>query len=407
MNYKITNANNFKYNKAFATITENNKEKNICIDTNGKILFELPEPNLQGMQFDFGEIAKIIRKNDNKIAIINTKGKFLTDFIYTKYKLWYDNNNLDLVQVQRNGNWGYIDTKGQELIPCMYNGGISCFSDGVCVVFHDKKPALIDTKNNIIIPFGIYQGIGICFNNTIPVKKGEKWGLIDKNNNILVDFIYDDLKNSAISNCNLFAAQKSDKWGIIDRLGEIREDFIYDEIIFDSKHVPYDNSGYWKIRKDSRFALYSSIKGKFITKFTYDCIGTESYGLFEVNIDDKYGFINNKGQEIIPIIYDATGQTFSEGLTYIKSDSKYGMINNSDEIIIPIEYKSINNSSENLIVVQNSQKQYGVINHANKVVIPFGKYDIINNYSCGYALVKNNNGYCYIDKSGKFLELKV
>ena len=51
----------------------------------------------------------------------------------------------------------------------------------------------------------------------------------------------------------------------------------------------------------------------------------------------KWGFINEKGEEIISYKYDHA-LDFQEGLAAVKMGSKYGYINMSGAIVIPLKY---------------------------------------------------------------------
>lgn len=51
-----------------------------------------------------------------------------------------------------NGLWGYIDTEGKEVIPCMYNRQVGCFSEGLaCVPSDDENGVKFINKNNEVV----------------------------------------------------------------------------------------------------------------------------------------------------------------------------------------------------------------------------------------------------------------
>ncbi len=62
--------------------------------------------------------------------------------------------------------WGYIDTEGNEVIPCMYNRHIGCFSEGLaCVPSDDENGVKFINKNNeVVLDKGFKFGsIAECF----------------------------------------------------------------------------------------------------------------------------------------------------------------------------------------------------------------------------------------------------
>jgi hypothetical protein len=73
--------------------------------------------------------------------------------------------------------------------------------------------------------------------------------------------------------------------------------------------------------------------------FIYISVGDFSEGLAFVlkDEDGKWGFIDNRGNIVIPNIYDDE-MSFSEGLASVKKDGKYGYINNQGEEVISFIY---------------------------------------------------------------------
>ena len=56
--------------------------------------------------------------------------------------------------------WGYIDTEGNEVIPCMYNRHVGCFTEGLaCVPSNDENGIkFINKKNETIIDYSYVYG---------------------------------------------------------------------------------------------------------------------------------------------------------------------------------------------------------------------------------------------------------
>lgn len=63
-------------------------------------------------------------------------------------------------------------------------------------------------------------------------------------------------------------------------------------------------------------------------------------GLALVSLHNKVGFINKKGEVVIPLEYD-NGCSFSEGLADVcieSQSSKWGYINKDNEEVLPFKY---------------------------------------------------------------------
>jgi hypothetical protein len=58
----------------------------------------------------------------------------------------------------------------------------------------------------------------------------------------------------------------------------------------------------------------------------YDYVGNFSESLAPVKLNDKWGFIDKNGNEVIKIKYDLVLE-FSEGLAVFKLKNKWGLVN--------------------------------------------------------------------------------
>lgn len=125
--------------------------------------------------------------------------------------------------------------------------------------------------------------------------------------------------------------------------------------------------------------------------------------------EDKWGFwevLDNAGISKwydIPFIYDYA-YDFSEGLGAVKRDNKWGFVNKTGKEIIPLIYDDVQRFSEGLAAVCLNGK-YGFIGQTGKEVIPL-MYDEVKKFSKGLANVKLNGEYFNIDKTGKIVIVK-
>ena len=65
---------------------------------------------------------------------------------------------------------------------------------------------------------------------------------------------------------------------------------------------------------------------------TYDFVGDFSEGLARVRLDSKWGYINEAGEEIIPLIYDYA-HDFHNGTTNVKFGNENPRINRQNKIV--------------------------------------------------------------------------
>ena len=114
--------------------------------------------------------------------------------------------------------------------------------------------------------------------------------------------------------------------------------------------------------------------------------------------------------------YEFAGLEFSEGLLAVCNNDKWGFVNEYDEIIIPLKYDFARNFSEGLALVSKGEwvqeKEYGAtvevlknsksgfIDKTGKEVIPL-QFDIANDFENGRAKVKLNGEEFYINIEGE------
>lgn len=81
--------------------------------------------------------------------------------------------------------------------------------------------------------------------------------------------------------------------------------------------------------------------------------------MFPVFKDDKYGYINIKGELAVPYMYD-DAHYFYEGLAAVKSGKKYGFINANNKLVIEPQFDTVKHFSEGVCVVGVIEPEFGL-----------------------------------------------
>lgn len=303
------------------------------------------------------------------LGYIDESGKLVIDRLqevspnYTPYNYYSVGSFSEgLARVSKNQKYGYINISGKEVIPCIYDYAFD-FSEGLALVKEDGKFGYIDTKGNIVIDFQyedplirmrsfIFKSdVGLFKDGVSCVKKNDKYGYIDKKGNVIIDFKF----NSASA--------------------------FYDGLAYtDTGYI--DKTGNVVINSDE----YSVIFRDF------------SDGLACVKKNEKYGFIDTKGNVVIDFQYDKAFD-FSEGLACVSKNDKYGYIDKKGNVIIDFQFSDAHRFSDGLAYARKNNK-YGYINKEGKVIIDF-QFDDAFDFSEELALVKKDNKYQFINKNGK------
>jgi len=194
--------------------------------------------------------------------------------------------------------------------------------DGYCVVYTRSGSryynGMIDTKGNVVIPLeyarmGDYED-GVIRAATYKFKTDNSYyyGLIDIEENVIVDFKYGYITPFEGGIAAYRAPYMRDRGGYIDMKGnELVSDCYYhtDENTLAKYGVYVGIVGYFEL--DNNYALYDR-NGNRLTQNRYAYIGPFSEGLACVytnvdGLDWKIGFIDVKGREVIPSVFDYKG----------------------------------------------------------------------------------------------------
>lgn len=246
--------------------------------------------NIQGLsQFEEG-LAGVWKKDSWLFGkwvhgFINKEGKLAIPFLYESAYSFSEG----LVAVKKNGYWGFLNKDGKEIIPIIY----------------DKIEAQYTGKD---IVYGFHDGFAKVKLNNTDVYINKDGRNIMSSNYKRIDGIGEGLAK-VINNDDLY--------GFIDNTGK--------EVIicqYDSASV-FEN-GISIILKNGKWRTIDK-KGNTIISFKnrYDVIESHAEGMYVVKINDKYGYSDINGIEVIKCQFNKAVK-FSEGLALVElNDDKF------------------------------------------------------------------------------------
>lgn len=176
-------------------------------------------------------------------------------------------------------------------------------------------------------------------------------------------------------------------------------------IYLSEKYDLYSN--FWFCRDFSYVMLNDKIGyinriGKEIVPCKYDMSMPISEGLVSVGLNGKWGFIDKTGKEVIPFIYDFA-TTFSEGLAVVGLNGKRGFIDKTGKEVISSKYDEAYEFHKGLAPVQLNGK-WGYINKIGEEVIPLIFDEASLFLEEGVAYVELDGEKFFIDKEGNRVE---
>lgn len=295
-----------------------------------------------------------------------------------KHPLFHDG----LVQVYRDGKYGFINRSGEEVIlPQYFN--VSGFSDGVSAVCLDGKWGFINTKGEEVIPFQ-YDSAGGFFDGLASVMIDGKGGYINKAGELVIppqfDYAFDFSEGLA-------RVRVEGKYGFINTRGEL--------VIAPQFEFAHDFSDGVATVQLNRTNYYIDKSGNYITP--------KRQGLTPAQEGGKEGYVDPNGTLVIPYQFDLAGE-FSEGLAVVCVGGKFGYVNESGEMVIPPQFTLAERFSNGMAAVQLDDGYYGFINREGEMVIaprfPVTTYF----YDDGYAICYDEAGVLMIiDRNGNVI----
>ena len=102
-------------------------------------------------------------------------------------------------------------------------------------------------------------------------------------------------------------------------------------------------------------------------------------GLCMVQLNHLYGYVNEQGEEQIPVEYDHL-YSFENGITIAKKDGWYGAIDLNNQIVIPfnLPYEDVREFRNGKAAVKNAADKWGVIDTTGKEIVPCTSDKIIS-----------------------------
>ena len=135
----------------------------------------------------------------------------------------------------------------------------------------------------------------------------------------------------------------------------------------------------------------------------YDEVENFSEGLAAVELDGKWGFIDQTGKEVVPLRYDDV-EYFFEGLAAVRvgdwETGKWGFIDKTGKEVVPPKYGRVRDFHEGMAEVKLDGK-YGIIDQTGNEVVP-PKYDYVEYFHEGFAAVEFDGKWGFIALTESF-----
>lgn len=275
-----------------------------------------------------GDMIKI--KKNGKYGLIDINGNVKLKPKYTDIK----GASNGLICLKANGKYGYMTEKGFFPIEAKYANATNFTPDGIAAVQNRGEWGFIDRHGKLLIDYRYAEATPFRDGYSIVRKRMSKTvGMINTNNKYVVN--PDTYLQISFPKDGLIAARKqgSGKWGFIDLNGRTVIEHQYAKITsFGDGHALASMGG-------SRFGVIDK-NGNEVAPEMFEKAKPEGYndGLAAVTYEGKWGFVNTKGEIVVPFEYDDV-TSFSNGKAAVLMDGYWGYVDTSGEMIVLPEFE--------------------------------------------------------------------
>jgi predicted metalloprotease len=300
--------------------------------------------------------------------------------------------------------WGYINEKGEQVIPPQFEKCHKFSKDGLAPIYDTKNRQyyFINTKGEKVATevkdFKLIDRFGFDlegFNDgLIPIRQGEKWGYLDTEGKLAIPAKYDHVTGFSSGHA---VATLNKNFVILNTKGEESpvEGTVIDVKEFTENLAPYRAA-------DKRFGFIDG-NGKVVVSAKFESVGYFVDGLaWAKTSDGKVGFIDKSGEWVIQPQF-TTAKEFdpSTGLARIKKGDEWGYVNKSGEIINVKDTDLWSDFSEGLAEGRKGGKVGFYDAKGAWVIEP--QFEGSRAFKNGYAAVKKGDKWGMIDKQGNIV----
>ncbi len=251
--------------------------------------------------------------SDLNMGFVNTKGEEIIPIKYTGDPWFYEGFVCLCPADAEIEKYGFLNKQGEQVIPFKYNqAGYSGFKNGECRVMINGRTNLINTSGELVFTPSLTTNMegfscGLAKAYTKPDRSGV--GFFNRNNEWVVKPIYD--RSESFKN-GVTIVSINDKYGVIDTLGNFIIPLKFDKILGGC-----DDSGYFSCEKDLA-TYYYNCQGEYFTQHPIKrlkaCKNSNLYPYMDN--DDKWGYLNADGSYFIQAKYEDV-DSFEEGKAWV------------------------------------------------------------------------------------------
>jgi hypothetical protein len=290
--------------------------------------------------------------------------------------------------VQKNGFWGALDSRGNEIIACVYDSILESNTSQVAVKFRGQY-GIISLKEE-----------WLAYPQPHPVKLLNQDRYFKKSNDMLFlcsftgTVLYFTTNPVEVKENHFIESVSTGGTWTIDFDGRI----VNRELppAGSAEEIFPSTEGLRGIKKNGKYGFIDD-RGRLRIANRYEDIQPFSEGLAAIKIRGKWGFINRDEKLVIQPVYDNV-TSFSGGYSRVKQNQKFGLLTSNGELVLPVRYTTFKvQPNGRIVVVQNNL--IGLSDaHGNLLLQP--KYQSVEDLNNGFVIIQQNGKYGLVTLQG-------
>ena len=317
------------------------KEECVYIDSDGKPAFILSRDIAIDKQWQWGDLIRA--QKNNLLGYINKKGEWVIPPQFKNVSDFLENNELAAAQAaegEDSHDWGYINRQGEWVIPPQFETTSNFTANGLArvevKVDGKRKTGYINRQGQWVIPpqfeyGGLFTDNGLAL-VIVSINGTTKYGYIDRKGEWVIPAKFYSTDDFSANELAVAQLEKDGKKGYLDTWGEwaIPPKFS-DAHTFSANGLAAarsEGNGKWG---------YIDSKGEWVIKPQfYYAYSFDKNGIAKVqrNKDDYPAFINSKGKVIMQFKDKRDNYEQSNGLFYTYRDDDLVIVNMQGKKIV-------------------------------------------------------------------------
>jgi hypothetical protein len=343
-----------------------------------------------GAGYSFSDGFAVQEVDDLPYALIDKTGKVLKSF--TDCAAVYSfSDGIAGFKSASSSLYGFINLQGEVITPATYTT-FSGFTEGVSkvgkVVGNKTKYGYVNDKGQVIFPIE-FDELQSFRNGWGVGKKDGVFFFIDKNGNT---------KEPSRKYDQLLEFRSGFAMGKINGTGTGPHTYYYINSSLKEEFSVQLAEAYlfWDevavVRRDKAYELLNKKGEVFKTLSNVDLLKFSTDGAMGVRQNGKWGFIDNKGNEITAAVYDSCDQ-FRNGFAKVRAGTKWGLIDRSGKEVVAPKYENIVPGDNGISIFLDNY--WGVMDKTGTVLLP-PIYHTLTPFEKDRALAKPGRQYIII-----------